>query len=105
MLKALVAITCGLFRRQSGDISKLFVPIISRTYIDPNRALTDQASFCAVLQLCGNKTQHILTATEKTGTGGIVNVSLGFVEAFLHIVSSRDSSKVVSSCKSVLLAS
>jgi hypothetical protein len=54
--------------------------------------------------LCGNKTQHILAATEKTGTGGIVNVSLGFVETLLHIVSSRGSSKAAPSYKSVLLA-
>nr|POE89763.1 hypothetical protein CFP56_20232 [Quercus suber] len=59
----------------------LDIPAGAAADVDPNGLLADLAGLAAVLDLGGDESEHILAALQQTGASGIVDGSLGFVEA------------------------
>lgn len=57
-----------------------------------------------MFQLRSDQSQHILAAAKESGTGSIVDFSLGFVEAFLFLLLVTVNIFMYSTYKSVLLA-
>jgi hypothetical protein len=59
-----------------------------------------------MLQLRSNQSQHILTTAKKLEAGGIVNIGLGLVKAFLFLQSARTQVlPIPPTYQSILLAS